>query len=137
MLVRDVMTRNVTSIRPATTIAEAAKIMRQRDIGALPVAEKNGLMGIVTDRDICCRAIAQGLDPKETPVEKIMSRHVATCFDDQTVDEAAKKMEISRVRRLPVLDHKEHLIGIMTVGDLSHHASPALVGEVEDYITRH
>ena len=137
MLVREIMTKNVTCIEPKTTLAEAAKIMQKRDIGALPVAEKDGLIGIVTDRDICCRAIAQGLDPATTPVEKIMSRKPSTCFDDQDLPAAAKLMEQKQIRRLPVLDHTKHLVGIMTVGDLSHHASQKLLAEVEDRITRH
>ncbi len=136
MLVRDVMTKKVTCVEPETTIAEAAKIMRKRDIGALPVAKKNGVIGIVTDRDICCRAIAEGLDPENTPIEKIMSRHITTCFDDQDLPDAAKLMEKKQIRRLPVLDHNRHLVGMMTVGDMSHHANHELVGEVEDQITR-
>jgi CBS domain-containing protein len=81
--------------------------------------------------------VAEGLDPQTTSVEKIMSRDLTTCLDDQALPDAAKLMETTRVRRLPVLNHKDQLVGIMTVGDLSHHASRALVGEIEDRITRH
>lgn len=137
MLVRDVMTKDVACVSPSTTITEAAKLMRDRDIGALPIAEKNGLIGIVTDRDICCRAIAQGLDPETTTVSEVMSRNVATCFEDQALPEAARIMEERRVRRLPVTDRKRKLVGIMSVGDLSQHAGHELTGEVEERITHH
>lgn len=137
MLVRDVMTKDVACVQPSTTLAEAAKLMKERDIGVLPVARNKGLVGIVTDRDICCRAIADGLDPVETTVERIMSTSPATCSQDQRVDDAAKLMETKRVRRLPVVDQNAQLVGIMSLGDLSHHAPHKLAGEVEDRITRH
>jgi CBS domain-containing protein len=137
MQVRDVMTKDVACIEPQTTIAEAAKLMRSRDVGALPVAKKDGLIGIVTDRDICCRAIAQNLDPETATVEEIMSKNVTTCFEDQDLVEAAHVMEQKQIRRLPVLNRKSRLVGIMTVGDVSQHASRDLTGEVEEQITRH
>jgi CBS domain-containing protein len=111
--------------------------MKSRDIGALPIAEKNGVIGIVTDRDIFCRVIAQGLDPETTAVRDVMTRDVAMCFDDQEVAEAARAMERRRVRRLPVMDRKRKLVGIMSVGDLSQHATHELTGEVEERITHH
>ncbi len=137
MQVKEVMTKDVACIEPKTTIAEAAKIMRSRDIGALPVAKKDGLIGIVTDRDICCRAIAQNLDPESATVDEIMSKNVATCFEDQELAEAAHIMEQKQIRRLPVLSRKSKLVGIMTVGDISQHAGRNLTGEVEERITRH
>jgi CBS domain-containing protein len=137
MQVKDVMTEDVACVSPRTTIAEAAKLMRDRDIGALPIAEKNGVIGIVTDRDICCRVIAQGLDPETTAVSEVMSRNVATCFEDQELPEAAHIMEQRQVRRLPVMDRKRKLVGIMSLGDLSQHAGYELTGEVEERITHH
>jgi len=137
MQVKEVMTKDVACIEPKTTIAEAAKIMQSRDVGALPVAKKDGLIGIVTDRDICCRAIAQNLDPESATVDEIMSKSVATCFEDQELAEAAHIMEQKQIRRLPVLSRKSKLVGIMTVGDISQHAGRALTGEVEEQITRH
>jgi CBS domain-containing protein len=137
MQVRDVMTKDVACVDPETTIARAAQIMQSRNIGALPVAKKDGLIGIVTDRDICCRAIAQNLDPESATVEQIMSKNVATCFEDQELAEAAHIMERKQIRRLPVLSRKSKLVGIMTVGDISQHASRDLTGEIEEQITRH
>jgi nucleotide-binding universal stress UspA family protein/predicted transcriptional regulator len=93
--------------------------MQAHDIGALPVWYGGQLQGIITDRDITVRAVSQGRDPNEVTVGDVMTRNVVTCYDDQTVEEAAKLMALKQIRRLVVVNRSERLTGIVTLGDLS------------------
>ena len=93
--------------------------MKALDVGMLPVCEQDRLIGSITDRDIVIRALAEGLDPAVTRVREMMTPEVAYCFDDQSVTEAAELMEQKRVRRLPVLDRNQRLVGIVSLGDLA------------------
>ena len=129
MLVRDVMTSTLEVISPNQTLAEAAKKMRDSDIGSLPVVEDAKLIGMVTDRDIVIRCIADGADPKSTPVREAASDDVVHCVVDQTVEDASKIMAAAKVRRLPVIDRDRRLVGIVALGDISRDGSPAEAGE--------
>ena len=120
LLVRDIMTRSVECVRLDTTLQEAAQKMRDFDIGPLPVCgDDDRLAGLVTDRDITVRAVAEGKDPYATPVREIMTSGVVFCMEDQPITEAAKLMEDRQVRRLAVLDQNQHLVGILSLGDLA------------------
>lgn len=119
MQIRDVMTQEVDLIDPAAAITDAARVMRDSDVGVLPVGEGDQLIGVVTDRDIVVRALANSKNPETTPVREAMSDRVLYCFEDQSTDEVARNMGEQQVRRLPVLNRDKRLVGIVTLGDLS------------------
>ena len=118
MKVQEIMRRSVPQTAPDMVLADAAQKMRNMEVGCLPAWENDELVGIITDRDIVCRAIANGRDPAATTVREVMSNNVAFCYDDQIVDRASQVMGEKNISRLPVLDHDKHLVGILTLGDL-------------------
>jgi CBS domain-containing protein len=118
-MVRDVMTRGVETTAPDTTIAEVARRMRDLDVGSLPVTDGNRLLGIVTDRDLSVRATAAAKDPNSTHVREVMSPELAWVFDDEPADEAARVMRERQIRRLPVLDRSDRLVGVVALADLA------------------
>jgi len=130
MQVRDVMTSGAKWIAPTASIADAAKMMRELDIGSVPVEQGDQLAGMLTDRDITCRVIAQGRDPKATKVGDVMSKNIISCADAETIENAAKLMEKNQIRRLPVLDAQRKLVGMVTVGDIAERSTRTLAGEV-------
>jgi CBS domain-containing protein len=119
MQLRDVMTPNVEVVHPDAPIQEAAHVMRTIDVGSLPVYDGNKMHGMVTDRDITIRATAEGRDPRQTKVREVMSPSLVYCFADQPVEEAARLMEERQIRRLPILDRNQQLVGIVALGDLA------------------
>ena len=136
MLVKEVMTPKAEWIDPETTLLEAAKRMRDKDIGSLLVGEHDKIIGMVTDRDIACRGIAQDLNPANTTVREVMSERILWCFDDQEIENAAHLMENKKVRRLAVMNREKRMVGFLSVDDLAHRAH-ALSGEVLDQVTAH
>ncbi len=129
MLVREVMSTRLETIAPATTVQECAKKMTQLGVGVLPVWQDGQPVGVVTDRDICCRAVGAGKDPAKTPVRAVMTDKVTNCFDDQDCKEAARLMKDKGVRRLTVVDRKQAMVGVLSVDDLAR-CSHDLAGEV-------
>jgi CBS domain-containing protein len=121
MKISDCMTRNVQLADPSQTLAEVAQIMIDLDLGILPVGENDRLIGIITDRDIAVRGIAQGLGP-DAEVRDVMSDDVRYCYDDQSIEEVADRMGEIRVRRLPVLNREKRLVGIVSLGDIAQSA---------------
>ncbi|MCA0201080.1 MAG: CBS domain-containing protein [Proteobacteria bacterium] len=119
MRVGDLMTRSVELIAPSDSIQEAARKMADEDFGVLPVAEFDRLVGVVTDRDIVIRAVARGGAPDKTYVRDVMSKDVTYVFEDDSSDEAARKMARLQVKRLPVLNRDERLVGILSLGDMA------------------
>jgi len=119
MQVRDLMTTDVDLVRPDETIRDAAMKMRSLDVGSIPVCDGERLLGMLTDRDITLRAVAEGLDPSSTRVRDAMTADVVYVFEEQDVDEAARKMEERQIRRLPVLNAQKRLVGILSLGDLA------------------
>jgi CBS domain-containing protein len=114
------MTAGVECMKPSATLREAARMMRDLNIGPLPVCGDNDrLVGIITDRDIAIRAVAEGDDPDTTPVSAVMTPKIIYCYEDQDVDEAAHMMEGNQVRRLVVLNRDKRLVGIVSLGDLA------------------
>lgn len=118
MKVNKVMTHDVRLLRPDQTISEAAVLMAEIDTGALPVGDNDRLVGMITDRDIVIRGLAQGKSP-DTKVADIMTKEVLYCFDTDEVDEAARNMGKAKVRRLPVLNKDKRMVGIVSLGDLA------------------
>lgn len=120
--VAEVMTRDAATLAPNETVQAAAKMMDELNVGALPVCDGTTLVGMVTDRDIVVRAVSAGMDPSSSPVRSISSGPVAWCFDDDDVKDVERKMADQQIRRLPVLDHEKHLVGMVSLGDLATNA---------------
>jgi CBS domain-containing protein len=118
MKISEVMTRDVQTIRPDQTAQEAASFMLNSDAGSIPVTEGDRLIGMITDRDIAVRGVANGSGP-DTPVRELMSNDIICAREDDDVAAVAAKMSEAQVRRLPVLDSSERLCGIVSIGDLS------------------
>lgn len=122
MRVSDAMTREVRLANPDQSIRDAAKMMAEIDAGAMPVGEGDRLVGMITDRDIAVRAVAQGKGP-DTPVREVMSiEQVLYCYEDEELDHVAKNMGEIQVRRLPVLDRNKRLVGIVSLADIAQSA---------------
>lgn len=119
MQVFEAMTPEVVSVLPDTTIVDAALVMKNLDIGPLPVVDAGRLVGVVTDRDITVRATAEGLDPLTTHVSDVMTREVVACREDDDVRHAAQLMQDVQLRRLLVVDDSGNLTGIVSIGDLA------------------
>ena len=120
--VGDIMNTDVETISPDATIEEAAQQMRDGDYGVLPVGDDENLIGIITDRDIAIRAVAEGKDV-DTPVSEVMSEGVVYANEDDSVEEAAQIMSDHQIRRLPVVDSNGKLVGIVSIGDFAVEAS--------------
>ncbi len=135
MQITKIMTRDVQSISPDTTLQEAAQKMMTLDIGLLPVMEGARVVGVITDRDLIVRAIAAGRDPAKTHVREAMTKVVICCFEDQNTHEAAKQMNDNKIRRLPVLNRENKLVGIVSLADLSSQDA-GLAGEVLKIISQ-
>lgn len=119
MQVGDLMTRAVELISPTDSIQEAARKMADDDFGVLPVAEYDRLVGVITDRDIVTRAVARGRMPDKTYVRDVMSTDVKYVYEDDSSDEAARRMARLQVKRLPVLNREKRLVGILSLGDMA------------------
>lgn len=118
MKISEVMTRDVATVTTEQTAQEAANFMLQGDAGSIPVMEGDRLIGMITDRDIAVRGVAQGRGP-DTPVRELMSGGLVCARIDEDVDAVALKMSDAQVRRLPVIDESENLVGIVSLGDLT------------------
>jgi len=135
MQVRDVMTSHAECIRPEATLQEAARRMKELDVGSLPVCDHDRLAGLITDRDIAVRSVAEGHDPKSDAVRDTMTPGVVYCFEDQDVTEAADLMQDNQIRRLPVLNRDKRLVGIVSLGDLALSADEKLSGRTLEAIS--
>ena len=137
-LCEEIMTRDPVCCLPGDSIGEAARIMGEMDIGAVPVVsdrETRRLAGIVTDRDLAIRALAKRLGP-QTPVEEIMTRKLHTCREEDRLAEAVERMEKHQVRRMPVVDASGAIIGIIAQADLAMKAgAPVMVAEFMEEIS--
>ena len=135
MKISKCMTRDVQLASPTQSIRDAAKMMADIDAGSLPVGQDNRLVGMITDRDIAVRAVAEGKSP-DTPVREVMSQEVLYCFDDQELEEVARNMADIKVRRLPVLNRSKHLVGIVSLGDLSRKQQPEMTAKAVSNISK-
>jgi CBS domain-containing protein len=134
MLVRDAMTADAAWVSVERTVKEAAQLMRKMEIGCMPVMEGDRLVGLVTDRDITCRVVAEGRNPDEVRVRAIMTAEPVCCFEDQSLDEAVDLMEANGIRRLPVLNRNKQISGLLSVDDIARHAAYELTGRLMHFL---
>ncbi len=118
-LLREVMTTNVATLLPSATVQDAAQQMKTLNVGSIPICERNQLRGMLTDRDIVVRVIAERHNPETQQIQDVMSPQVDYCYEDQDVEEAAQVMQDRQVRRLPIVDRDKQLVGIVSLGDLA------------------
>jgi len=128
MKVSDLMTRDVQLIEPTQTIRDAAKLMADMDAGIMPIREGDRLVGMITDRDIAVRAVAEGKGP-DTPIREVMTEDVKYCYEDDDTEDVARNMADIQVRRLPVLTREKRLVGIISLGDMAMSDGSSRVGE--------
>jgi len=134
--VQDVMTTNPTSVEADNPVVEAARIMKEKDVGIVPVVEGGRLVGTVTDRDIAVRVVAEGKDPQSVRVREIASTHVVTVDPQQDLDEALRLMASHQVRRLPVVEEGGKLVGIVAQADVAREANDKQTGELVEEISQ-
>lgn len=136
--IRELMTTNPKTVKPSATVVDAARVMKQQDVGPVPVVENGDrLAGIVTDRDIVLRVVAEGRDPQSTTVGETMSRDLATVDPDQPLDEALRLMARHQVRRLPVCEEDGRLVGIVAQADIATElGDDRVTGQVVEEISR-
>jgi len=132
--IRELMTENPRSVSPDSTIQDAAKIMRDEDAGVVPITEGDNLAGVITDRDIAIRAVAEGRDG-QTTVREIASQDVVTIDPEQELDEALRLMAQHQVRRLPVVEEDGRLVGIVSQADVARHGDDTRTGQVVEQIS--
>jgi CBS domain-containing protein len=128
MKVKQAMHKGVQWVDPGTSVEQLARLMHEHDIGAIPIGENDRLIGMVTDRDIVCRCIANGQDPKTVAARDVMTEGIVFCLDKQELDDAVHLMETKKVRRLPVINGKKRMIGMLSLGDV-YHAAPRRMSE--------
>ncbi len=133
--IRDVMTENPSSCESGTPVAEAAKVMARENVGSVPVVEGGRLVGVVTDRDLVVRLLAEGRDPQSTTVGEVASSQPVTLSPDDGLDQALQLLARHQVRRLPVVEG-ERLVGIVAQADIARHADEVHTGEVVEEISK-
>jgi CBS domain-containing protein len=138
MKVKEAMHRGADWVSPETPIAELARLMRERDIGAIPIGENDHLIGIVTDRDIVCKGLAQdNFDVRRATARDVMTAGIHCCREDDDLAKAVRHMEELKVRRLPVINKSKRMVGILSIGDVSHSAPGELLSECVKRVSAH
>jgi len=134
MNIADIMTRDIEFVDADDSLQAAARLMRRRNVGFVPVVEDTVIVGLITDRDVTVRAVAEGLNPNMTCVRRIMTPRIWRIYEDQSLAEAAQLMRDKKVRRLIVLDRQDRPAGILTMGDLAAHGD---VPDITEQTLRH
>ena len=138
MRVKEAMHRGVEWVGPDTPLTEIAKLMRQHDIGAIPIGENDRLIGMVTDRDIVCNGVArETFDPSRATARDVMSEGIHCCSEDDDLAKAVHHMEQLKIRRLAVINKSKRMVGILSLGDVSHSAPRELVSECVKRVSAH
>ena len=137
MKAKEAMHKGVEWVSPDTPLIAIAKKMLEQDIGAVPIGENDRLIGMVTDRDIALRAVANGKDVSRLTARDVMTEGIVWCRDIDEVNQAADVMQTRQVRRLPVIDQNKRMIGILSMGDISHAASKRTAAEVARAVSAH
>jgi CBS domain-containing protein len=138
MKVQIAMHKGVEWVGPDTPVAELAKLMRKHDIGAIPIGENDQLIGMVTDRDIVCKGLANdSFDAHRATARDVMTQGIHCCREDDDLAKAVRHMEQLKIRRLPVIDKSKRMVGILSLGDVSHAASGDLVSECVKSVSAH
>ena len=134
--IRELMTENPKTVRSDATVAEAARVMRDGDVGLVPVVDSDRLVGTVTDRDIAIRVVAEERDPNTTTVRETASTELVTIDPEQDLDEALRLMAQHQVRRLPVVEEDGRLVGIVAQADVARHGEDRETGQVVEQISQ-
>jgi CBS domain-containing protein len=138
MKVREAMHKGVEWVGPDTPVIELAKLMREHDVGAIPIGENDQLIGMVTDRDIVCKGVAKGgFNPDRAKARDVMTPGIHCCSDDDDLAKAVRHMEQLKVRRLPVINKNKRMVGILSLGDVSGLASSDLLSEYVKSVSAH
>ncbi|HTV30101.1 MAG TPA: CBS domain-containing protein [Xanthobacteraceae bacterium] len=137
MKVKKIMHKGVQWVSPDTSVQKLAKKMKQYDVGALPVGENDRLIGMVTDRDIAVRGLANGKDISKLTAKDVMTKGIIWCRDSDSAGKAARLMESKQVRRLPVINKNKRMVGMLSLGDISHAASQRRAREVMRAVSAH
>lgn len=137
MKVRDAMYKDAVWIAPDTQLPDIARIMREQDVGALPVGENDRLIGMVTDRDVVVRGFDEARDPIHLTARYVMSEPILFCSEEADLEQAAHLMEKHQVRRLPVISEARRMVGMLSIGDLAAASSPALCNETMQAVSAH
>ena len=133
--IKELMTVRPRTVKQGDSVVEAAKLMKGEDTGIAPIVDGDRLVGVVTDRDIAIRVVAEGRDPSSTKVEDVASQNLVTIDPQQELDEALRLMAQHQVRRLPVVEEDGKLVGIVAQADVARHASATQTGEVVEEIS--
>ena len=139
MKVREIMSRDPACCLPTDTAQKVAEIMSQRNIGSVPVVidkDSRKLVGMITDRDLCCGVVAAGLDPKTTRIEKFFSAEVVSCRDGENVSKCENAMQDHQVRRIPVVDGEDRVIGVVSQADIALMETPEKTSKTVAEISR-
>ena len=135
MNIEKVMHKGASWVSPDTSVREIAALMKRDDIGSVPVGENGRLIGMITDRDLALRVLPDEADPAKLKARDVMTEGIVYCRTDQTIEDAIHLMEDKKIRRLPVINDKKRLVGMLTLSDVSHHASRELSGELIHAVT--
>ena len=133
--IREIMTSNPSTVEADKTVVDAARIMKQEDAGVVPVTENGRLTGMVTDRDIAIRVVAEGRDPQSTSVREVASKDLVTVDPEQDLDEALRLMAKHQVRRLPVVEEDGRLVGVVAQADVARQGDDTQTGKVVQEIS--
>jgi CBS domain-containing protein len=137
MKVKDAMHKGVEWVEPTTPVSKVAAMMKKHDIGAIPVGENDRLIGMVTDRDIVCRGAANSKHFSALTARDVMSKGIIWCKEGEDLDDAVRVMEQKKVRRLPVLNDDKRMVGMLSLGDISHSGARTLTSEVMTAVSAH
>lgn len=137
MKVKQAMHKKAEWCEPSTPVAELAKIMKSKDIGAIPIGENDKLVGMVTDRDITVRGFADNRDMSKLTARDVMSKKIIYCTEDEDIEDAVHLMEEKQVRRLPVINAQKRMVGMLSLGDVSHAVGQSLSGELVKAVSAH
>ena len=137
MKVKNAMHPGVQWVAPDTSVAKVAELMKTHDVGAIPVGENDRLIGIVTDRDITCRGVAAAKDCSKLTARDVMTKGIVYCNESEDLADAVRVMEQKQIRRLPVLNEANRMVGMLSLGDVSHAGSRSLTGEVMAAVSAH
>lgn len=137
MKVKDAMHKGVEWVDPTTPISIVAAKMKEHDVGALPVGESDRLIGMITDRDVACRGFDGSRDPAKLTARDVMSKGIVYCTENEDLEDAVRLMEQKKIRRLPVLNNDKRMIGMLSLGDVSHAGSRSLAGEAIAAVSAH
>ena len=138
MKVKDAMHKGVEWVGPDTPVTELAKLMRKHDVGAIPIGESDVLIGMVTDRDIVCKGLAEeDFDAERATARDVMTAGIHCCREDDDLAKAVKHMEALKIRRLPVINKNKRMVGMLSLGDVGHAAPGELVTECVRSVSVH